>query len=149
MQRVKLPVGSNPGTEIRTSSLSPLVQRPKSLRYPVGLQHLQEIIPVHVLVVRGPRLCCCCTVPGIQYLSVEMKYLKETIPTIRGTMTTEWRGFRARKRYQVPVRTQPFRTAVPIWGLTIQSLSSLSPKRDCSPKREWSSLRGRWILYML
>ena len=29
----------------------------------------------------------------------------------------------------------PFRTAVPFWGQTTQILSSLPPKRDCSPKR--------------
>ena len=28
----------------------------------------------------------------------------------------------------------PFRTAVPFWGQTSQSLSSLSPKRDCGPQ---------------
>ena len=27
----------------------------------------------------------------------------------------------------------PFRTAVPLWGQSIQFLSSVSPKRDCSP----------------
>ena len=29
----------------------------------------------------------------------------------------------------------PFRTAVPFWGQTSQISSSLSPKRDCGPKR--------------
>ena len=29
----------------------------------------------------------------------------------------------------------PFRTAVPFWGQTSQIPSSLSPKRDCGPRR--------------
>ena len=29
----------------------------------------------------------------------------------------------------------PFSTAVPFWGRTIHISSSLSPKRDCGPKR--------------
>ena len=29
----------------------------------------------------------------------------------------------------------PFRTAVPFWGQSSQFISSLSPKRDCGPKR--------------
>ena len=30
----------------------------------------------------------------------------------------------------------PFRTAAPFWGQTTWNFSGLSPKRDCSPKRE-------------
>ena len=36
-------------------------------------------------------------------------------------------------------RVAPFATAVPFWGLTTQGLSSLSPKRGCSPQRFNSS----------
>ena len=32
----------------------------------------------------------------------------------------------------------PFRTAVPFWGQITQSLTDLSPKRDCSTKRVYS-----------
>ena len=32
-------------------------------------------------------------------------------------------------------RVNPFRTVVSFWGRSTQILSSLSPKRDCSPKR--------------
>ena len=34
----------------------------------------------------------------------------------------------------VQATVNPFRTAVPLWGQTIQFSSSLSPKWDCSPK---------------
>ena len=34
----------------------------------------------------------------------------------------------------IRVCLNPFRTEVPFWGHTIQILSSLSPKRDCSLK---------------
>ena len=33
------------------------------------------------------------------------------------------------------LRVNPFRTAVPLWGQSTQSPSSLSPKRDCGSKR--------------
>ena len=38
------------------------------------------------------------------------------------------------------VRGNPFRTAVPFWAQTGHSLSSLSPKRDCGPKRVTASV---------
>ena len=37
--------------------------------------------------------------------------------------------------YGITSAVNPFRTAVPLWGQTTQISSSLSPKRDCVPKR--------------
>ena len=37
----------------------------------------------------------------------------------------------------------PFRTAVPFLGQTTQILTTLSPKRDCGPKRVKVTVRGR------
>ena len=42
----------------------------------------------------------------------------------------------------------PFRTAVPFWGQTTQSSSSLSPKRDCGPKRVNSFLYDVCTLFL-
>ena len=48
---------------------------------------------------------------------------------------------KAKKRYRQWV-VNPFRTAVPFWGQTTRISSSLSPKRECSPKRLLKASRG-------
>ena len=42
-------------------------------------------------------------------------------------------------------KTFPFSTAVPFWGQTIQIPSSLSPKRDCGPKRVKIDSSNGWV----
>ena len=48
-------------------------------------------------------------------------------------------GRSERKDRLLPVT--PFRTAVPFWGQSTQSLSSWAPERDCSPRRIEEEMR--------
>ena len=47
-----------------------------------------------------------------------------------GVCTPPSRFYRSTRK-----RIDPFRTAVPVWGQTSQTVGTLSPERDCSPKR--------------
>ena len=67
------------------------------------------------------------------------RYLGDTrkSPSLRYVMTADHlrRLVDTTVSPRAPLFLNPFRTAVPFWGQSTQSSSSLSPKRDCGSKR--------------
>ena len=73
----------------------------------------------------GPTALSACTATVYPFKTTRFKAVAE-IRQLRLTLT--W--------YTTAVYSfNPFRTAVPIWTQTSQILNTLSPKRDCGPKR--------------
>ena len=76
-------------------------------------------------------------------------FLKCSMPTFSVQRTQVHAGKQHSDAIDLALHHQfnPFRTAAPFWGYTIQIISSLSPKQDCGPKRGKNKFQGpllRW-----
>ena len=104
----------------------------------IYLVHVDAKTPTHAVCVRS-RLRVFVFARTCPNWNIKIRYLAEQLFDIYERIgyccLVYWCCTPGWFRYHTALVTNPFRTAVPVWGQTSQTSSTLSPKRDCGSKR--------------